>query len=152
MFIKLKNKFGKLLIRSSLSIGIRKLGLNICGFSYGRDVYIGEDCIIISELDNLKHKLIFEDRVSVAPRVTFILSSNPNNSYLKEVIKVHEGSIHIEQDAWIGTGVIIYPNIRIGRGSIIASGSVVTKDVEKFNLVGGIPAKKIKNISNEISI
>jgi acetyltransferase-like isoleucine patch superfamily enzyme len=152
LFIKLKNKFGKLLIRSSLSIGIRKLGLNICGFSYGRDVYIGEDCIIISELDNLKHKLIFEDRVSVAPRVTFILSSNPNNSYLKEVIKVHEGSIHIEQDAWIGTGVIIYPNIRIGRGSIIASGSVVTKDVEKFNLVGGIPAKKIKNISNEISI
>jgi acetyltransferase-like isoleucine patch superfamily enzyme len=51
----------------------------------------------------------------------------------------------IEDDCWVGANSIILPGVTIGQGSIIAAGSVVTKDVEAFSIVGGVPAKKIKD-------
>jgi maltose O-acetyltransferase len=50
----------------------------------------------------------------------------------------------IDDDVWIGTRVIILPGIRIGKGSIIGAGAVVTKDIPPFTIVGGNPAKVIK--------
>jgi len=52
--------------------------------------------------------------------------------------------IIIEDDVWIGHGAIILSPVKIGRGSIIASGSVVTKDVPEYSIVAGVPAKVIK--------
>jgi chloramphenicol O-acetyltransferase type B len=51
----------------------------------------------------------------------------------------------IESEAWIGQRSTIISGITIGRGSIIAAGSVVTKSVEPYTIVGGVPAKIIKN-------
>ena len=51
--------------------------------------------------------------------------------------------IVIEDDVWIGSRVIILPGVRIGHGSIIGAGAVVTKDVEPYTIVGGNPAKVI---------
>lgn len=51
----------------------------------------------------------------------------------------------IGKDCWIGAHSIIMTGVRIGDGAIIASGSVVTKDVEPYSIYGGVPAKKIKN-------
>ena len=53
--------------------------------------------------------------------------------------------IIIEDEVWIGLGVTILSGIRIGRGSIIAAGSVVSKDIPAFTIAGGCPAKVIKN-------
>jgi acetyltransferase-like isoleucine patch superfamily enzyme len=50
----------------------------------------------------------------------------------------------IEDDVWIGHGSILMAGVKIGRGSIVASGSVVTKNVEPYAIVGGIPAKLIR--------
>lgn len=50
----------------------------------------------------------------------------------------------IEDDVWIGARVIILPGVKIGRGSVIGAGSVVTKDVEEYTVVGGNPAKVLK--------
>lgn len=50
----------------------------------------------------------------------------------------------IEDDVWVGYRSIINSGVTIGRGSIIAAGSVVTKDVEPYSIVGGIPARKLK--------
>ena len=50
----------------------------------------------------------------------------------------------IEDDVWIGRNVIIMPGIRIGKGSIIGAGAVVTRDVLPYSIVGGVPAKIIK--------
>lgn len=55
-----------------------------------------------------------------------------------------ESEIVIEDDVWIGFGSIIMSGVRIKKGSIIAAGSVVTKDVEAYDIVGGTPAKFIK--------
>lgn len=52
--------------------------------------------------------------------------------------------IVIENDVWIGFGSIILGGVKIGQGSIIAAGSVVTKDVLPFSIYGGVPAKKIR--------
>ena len=54
------------------------------------------------------------------------------------------GKTIIEDDVWIGARSIILPGRKIGEGSIVAAGSVVTKDVEPFSIVGGNPAKLIK--------
>ncbi len=51
------------------------------------------------------------------------------------------GPIVIEDDVWIGSNAVISPGVRIGRGSIIASGAVVVKDVPPFSVYGGVPAK-----------
>lgn len=53
--------------------------------------------------------------------------------------------VYIEDLVYIGTRVTILPGVRIGEGAVVASGAVVTKNVEPWTLVGGIPAKFIKN-------
>ncbi|GAB4447280.1 MAG: hypothetical protein Fur0028_02160 [Bacteroidales bacterium] len=53
--------------------------------------------------------------------------------------------IIVEDDVWIGYGSIIMSVVRIKRGSIVAAGSVVTRDVDEYSIYAGVPAKKIKN-------
>lgn len=50
----------------------------------------------------------------------------------------------IGDDVWVGTRSIIMAGVHIGNGAIVAAGSVVTRDVEPYSIVGGVPAKKIK--------
>jgi serine acetyltransferase len=52
--------------------------------------------------------------------------------------------LHIENDVWIGGFSIIFSGVRLGNGCVVAAGSVVTKDVEPYTIVGGNPAKLIK--------
>lgn len=120
--------------------------LRKCGYVIGKDVYIGEDLIIIDELED-KNNVIIKDHVSIAPRVTLVTASYPNSSRMRGHILEGNGPIVINEDAWIGTGVIILPNIIIGKGSIVGAGSVVTKNVEPYSIVVGSPAKFISKVS-----
>ena len=52
--------------------------------------------------------------------------------------------VEIGNDVWIGANVILLPGVKIGDGAILAAGAVVTKDVEPYAIVGGVPAKLIK--------
>jgi len=54
------------------------------------------------------------------------------------------GQIIIGNDCWIGANAVITRNVRIGDHSIVAAGAVVTKDVESFEIVGGVPAKLMR--------
>ena len=56
-----------------------------------------------------------------------------------------EDQIIVETDVWIGTGAIILGGVKIGSGSIIAAGSVVTKNIPSCEIWGGVPAVKIKD-------
>ncbi len=53
------------------------------------------------------------------------------------------GTIVVEDDVWIGANSVILRGVRVGRGTVVAAGSVVTKDTEPYSIVAGIPAKKI---------
>lgn len=54
-------------------------------------------------------------------------------------------NVVIEDDVWVGEKVLILKGVRVGRGAIIGGGSVVTKDVDAYTVVAGVPAKKINS-------
>lgn len=54
--------------------------------------------------------------------------------------------VHIGKNAWIGSSSTILPGVSIGEGAVVAAGAVVSKDVAPFTVVGGVPAKYIKDI------
>ncbi|WP_425452463.1 acyltransferase [Companilactobacillus formosensis] len=54
--------------------------------------------------------------------------------------------IHIKEGAWIGARAVLLPGVTIGEHAIVGAGAVVTKDVEPYTVVGGNPAKLIKNL------
>ncbi|AJI73001.1 hypothetical protein FTDG_00987 [Francisella tularensis subsp. novicida GA99-3548] len=58
--------------------------------------------------------------------------------------KLNSSPIIIEDNVWIGEGVAILPGVIIGKGTIIATNSVLTKDAESYTIYAGIPAKPIK--------
>lgn len=57
---------------------------------------------------------------------------------------VSKGDIIVDDDVWIGYGATIMSGVHIGQGAVVAAGSVVTKDVPPYAIVGGVPAKVIK--------
>ncbi len=63
--------------------------------------------------------------------------------------RVAAAEVVIEDDVWIGTKSTIMKGIHLGRGAVVAAGSVVTKDVEPFTLVGGNPAREIRRLTQE---
>ena len=89
----------------------------------GDDVMIGTDCLIYTQ----NHAF---DNTEIPMRTQ---GSQP------------EKTVFIGNDVWIGGRVIILPGVRVGNGAIIGAGSVVTKDVPDYAIVGGNPAKIIKN-------
>ncbi len=75
------------------------------------------------------------------------INQNLFNGDLKQLKE--ENEIEIGHDVWIGHGVIVVGNVIIGNGAIIAAGSVVTKDVEPYSIVAGVPAKEIRKRFSE---
>lgn len=57
---------------------------------------------------------------------------------------VTKSPVEIDNDVWIGNRVVILPGVKIGKGSVLASGSVVTEDIEPYSIVGGVPARLIR--------
>jgi len=131
-------------------LSLRLRCLRKAGAVIGNEVYVGEDLIVTETLEDRKPHLIIGDRVAIAQRVTIITSSSPNYSRLYDHVKAtHGGQIVICDDAWIGAGAIILPNVTIGEGAIVGAGAVVTKDVPRLHVVGGVPARIIKKLDIE---
>lgn len=106
------------------------------------NITIGNNCVINSEvlLDGRGGKIIIGNNVDIAREVNiWTLEHDPNDDYHK----TKGGDVIIEDYVWIASRATILPNVKIGRGAVIASGSIVTKDVPPMNIVAGIPAKII---------
>ena len=90
--------------------------------------------------------LEIDENVIIGPRVTIHTS---NHRYENATMLPYDGysytkKVTIEKNVWIGDSSMIVPGVTIGEGSIVAMGSVVTKDVPKYSIIGGNPAKVIK--------
>jgi acetyltransferase-like isoleucine patch superfamily enzyme len=140
---RLRKKILKRWARNAFFPAWRVQLLRWCGFQIGRDVYIADDIIVVEILED-RNNLFIGDRVSMAPRVTLVTSSDPNDSRIRPFAPVERAPIVIEDDAWLGTGVVVMPGVRIGRGAIVGALSVVTRDVPPLHIVAGQPAKTIR--------
>jgi len=94
----------------------------------GKGVWIGYDVILETSRPYL---ITIEDGCSIGMRVTVI-------AHFRE-----SQGVKIEQDAFIGPGVIILPNVVVGRGAVVTAGSVVTQSVPPMTVVQGNPAVPI---------
>lgn len=92
----------------------------------------------------LNARIDIGERVSIGHHVVFVTSdhdtSNPADRAGKSIAK----GITIEDGAWIGARATILPGVTIGRGSVVAAGSLVTQSVPANKLVGGVPARAVK--------
>jgi acetyltransferase-like isoleucine patch superfamily enzyme len=65
----------------------------------------------------------------------------------------HHASITVGNSVWIGSGAILLPGVTVGDGAVIAAGAIVTRDVAPYTLVGGVPARTMRNLrENEQSV
>jgi acetyltransferase-like isoleucine patch superfamily enzyme len=111
-------------------------------------VFIGAKCIIYSGVNIGKYSML-------APEVKIIGDDHNYNKADTPIIfsgRPAQKKTYIGRDVWIGFGAFITKGVKIGDGVIIAANSVVTKDVEAYTIVGGIPAKFIKYRFNEDEI
>lgn len=129
---------------------VRVAALRLCGFNIGNKVYIAEGLKLSMMNSQMTAMLSIGDRVSIGPGVTIVLSSHANYSKLTGVFPPVHKDIKIGSDCWLGAGVIILPGVIMNDYSAAAAGAVVTKDVEGYTLVGGIPAKLIRNFKEEL--
>lgn len=137
----------RLLANHCLIPSLRHALFRLSGFEIGPDAFLNME---VRATDDYEKGLVrIGPRVAVAPNVTFVAISNPNNSALNKFPEFSKrGAIVIEEDAWIGTGVVVMPGVRIGRGAVVVSNAVVTRNVPAYNMVGGIPARTIRLIDS----
>lgn len=142
----IKKKLFKCIAGLSPGYGLRIRLLRKCNYRIGKDVFIGEGLIVVDDLRDPGPNLFIRDRVAISPRVTLVMHTKPNWSRIADFVNSKKGKIVIHQDAWIGTGAVILPDITVGEGAVVGANSVVIRDVPPYTVVGGVPAKKIKTV------
>ena len=110
------------------------------GVEIGKNVMIGP---LVTIDDVYPNFVIIEDGVSLAGQ-NFVLSHSKPLLYHSEISESFVAPTILRKNSWAAIGVVILPGVEIGEGSIIAAGSVVTKDVPPFVLAGGVPVKVLK--------
>ncbi|MGL5932166.1 MAG: CatB-related O-acetyltransferase [Cetobacterium sp.] len=120
-----------------------------------KDVFIDRNCIIgdytyigprtiITKSKIARYVSIGSDvKIGLGEHITDRVSLN-TFFYKNPYDELTKGECIIEDDVWIGTNVVILRNVKIGRGAVIGAGAVVTKDVEPYSIVVGVPAKFLK--------
>jgi len=137
-FYSFKKKILKRLLRIAPTSSLRIKILRASGYIIGIDGGIGDD-FYISDRSIDKGNVIIGDRFDIAQGVRIITTSSPKFSILSSIYEVQYKKVIIKDDVWLGTGVIILPGIKIGKCSIVAAGTVVTKDVQEYSVASGNP-------------
>lgn len=117
------------------------------GITVGTDSLIGEYSVIRGQ-----GGVQIGNRVYTSP-YTQILAVNhiyqdPSRPFTEQGITAQ--GIVIEDDVWLGAGAIVTDGVRVGKGAVVAAGAVVTKDVPAHTLVGGVPARVIREITGDM--
>ena len=133
-------------------------GIFLSNYKHAEKVIAGKGsygCINALCDSSSNEKLYIGNYVSIAQNVLFIVASDHNYKnittypfkvkYLNAGYEAYsKGDIIVKDDVWIGANAIILSGVTIGQGAVIAAGSVVTKDVPPYAIVGGNPARVIK--------
>ena len=119
-------------------------GMPQSGITIGRDGLIGEYTMIRGQ-----GGVTIGDRVYTSPLVQIVavnhVFDDPERPFIEQGITAQ--GIVIEDDVWIGSGAVITDGVHIGKGAVVAAGAVVTQGVPAHTVVGGVPARVIKQIT-----
>lgn len=107
----------------------------------GNNCHIGKNCFF-----DLKDKVEIGNNVVISMQSTFITHQDLDKSELRNVFPASKNEITVKSNSYIGTNATILKGVVINEFSVVAAGSVVTKDVSGYSIVGGVPARLIKKI------
>lgn len=114
---------------------------------FGKNIHIQENVFINSGCKMQDQGGIFiGDNVFIGHNVCLLTLNHEKEPEKRG--DMYPSAIHIENNVWIGSNATILPGVTIGSGAIVAAGAVVTKNVKANTIVGGVPAKFIKNITD----
>ncbi len=108
----------------------------------GRGVFINFGCTFLDQ-----GGITIEDGVFIAPDVKILTEGHPEEPTLRRTLVTKP--VHVGRNVWIGAGATILPGVSIGENAIIAAGAVVTKDVAANMIVGGVPARELREIRRD---
>jgi maltose O-acetyltransferase len=106
------------------------------GVAIGRNSRINRDCTL-----DIRSGLTIGDNVSISPEVMILGGSHDYNDPTFRYVDA--GPVTIGDHVWIGSRAMILPGVNVGRGAVVAAGSIVTKDVAPMMVVAGVPAKPV---------
>ncbi|MBR2722402.1 MAG: acyltransferase [Clostridia bacterium] len=138
---KLRGFFAKRIARSfGKNVNIEKHAHFTPGLSIGDNSGVGIRC-------EVNGPVTIGANVMMGPEVVIYTQTHKYDR--TDIPMCEQGStepreVVIEDDVWLGRRAIIMPGVRIGKGSIIGAGAVVTKDVPPYSVVGGVPARVIR--------
>lgn len=125
-------------LHSTRKVACRASGTDI---RVGRNVFVNQNCTFY-DLGGLD----IADDVMIGPNVSLITSGHPLEPSGRRTTVVAK-PIVIERNVWIAAAVTIIGGVTVGENSVVAAGSVVTRDVPPDTLVGGNPARVIRSIA-----
>jgi maltose O-acetyltransferase len=113
-------------------------GYNI---SLGDEVFMNFNCVMLDVVP-----ITLGDRVQVASAVQFLAADHPLDATERASGRESGRPITVEDDVWLGGGVILCPGVTVGRGSVIGAGSVVTKDIPPSVVAVGNPCHVLRDL------
>ena len=108
---------------------------------------IGADCWINGGCQfDTTDRIEIGDRVGIGPDVLVLTGSHVVADSYRRTGHVTSAPVDIGPGAWVGARAVILPGVTIGAGAVVAAGAVVTKDVPANVMVGGVPARRIRQL------
>ncbi|WP_433832483.1 sugar O-acetyltransferase [Actinoplanes sp. CA-015351] len=132
------------------SVGARTVLLSPFHAGFGSNVHIGDDFfgnVNLTFVDDVEIRI--GDGVMIAPGVTLTTTGHPIHPDLRVDFRRFSEPIVIEDKVWIGSNVVVLPGVRIGYGSVIGAGSVVSRDIPPMSVAVGVPCRVVRPITEE---
>ncbi|MCB9302683.1 MAG: acyltransferase [Lewinellaceae bacterium] len=107
----------------------------------GDNCHIGKNCFF-----DLKSSVIIEDNVVISMRCNFITHTDLEKSPLSKIYPAETSGIRIRENCYLGINATVLKGVTIGKGSIVGANALVLKSMPSGAIIGGVPARKLKDI------
>jgi galactoside O-acetyltransferase len=132
------------------SVGERTVLLPPFHAGFGSNVHIGDDFfgnVNLTFVDDVEIRI--GHGVMIAPSVTLTTTGHPVHAARRNDFARFSEPIVIEDKVWIGSNVVVLPGVRIGYGSVIGAGSVVSRDIPPMVVAVGVPCRVLRPVTDE---